>query len=163
MKNHKDVLNNTADNSSPASNINPKQESSLMTIEDLIASVETFFNQSNLDVKSNFKNGKVPLIREQFDMSQFYKSINSIIEMSYNECIEETISDPSARDNVNILLRSIFKSIQSSNDILATMECTKKIPHLILVKLLSYCLYSYHHYHISYDRRRQIQEQTNND
>lgn len=159
---HKDIINNDTKNASPASQINPKTEPTEITLDDLIVQIESFFNRSNLDIKTNFKNGKVPLIREQFDMSQFYKSVNSIIEMSYNECIEDTISDPSDRDNVNILLRSIFKSIQSSNEILATMDCTKKIPHLILVKLLSYCLYSFQHYHLSYDRRKQIQEQTNN-
>ena len=126
---HKDIINNDTKNASPASQINPKTEPTEITLDDLIVQIESFFNRSNLDIKTNFKNGKVPLIREQFDMSQFYKSVNSIIEMSYNECIEDTISDPSDRDNVNILLRSIFKSIQSSNEILATMDCTKKIPH----------------------------------
>lgn len=160
--NHKDILNNSTENASNGSCIQPVSPPKEILFSDVIDYIETYFNKAELDIKSNFKNGKVPVIREHFDMSNFYKSINSIIETSYNECIEDIVSDTSERENVNILLRSIFKSIQSSNEILATLECTQKIPHLILIKLLSYCLYSFNHYHKSYDRRRQIQEQTNN-
>lgn len=160
---HKDILNNNTGNAAKGSNIQPIEPPKQISFDDVLNYIETYFNKAELDVKANFKNGKIPLIREQFDMSQFYKSINSIIESSYNECIETMIEDASDREKINILLRSIFKSIQSSNEILATMECTQKIPHLILIKLLSYCLYSFNHYHKSYDRRRQIQEQTNND
>lgn len=162
MKNHKDILNNTTENAHDASKINPAAPPPETTLKDVVSFVEDFFNKSTIDIKTNYKNGQVPLIREQFDMSHFYKSINTMIEASYSECIDETVQDNSDREQVKILLRSIFNSIQSSNDILATMDCTKKISHLIIVKILSYCLSSFHHYHMSYDRRKQIQEQTNN-
>ena len=160
--NHKEILNYDTVTADEASQINPMPNQVETSFDDVVEFIESFFNKAPLDMKHNFKNGKVPLIREQFDMSQFYKNLNSLIEMSYNECIEETQIKSPERDNLNILLRSIFKSIQSSNEILSTMECTQKIPHIILIKLLSYCLYSFYHYHKSYDRRKQVQEQTHN-
>lgn len=153
--NHKEILSDDLCYAKPASSIKPKPEPRQKTFSDIINDIEEFIDTQNADIQSAFSSGAIPLIREDFSIIHFQKSINSIIENEFKNKKTNTESD-------NILISNIFKSLQSNVNILSTLSTCDKITHLMLIKMLSYCLYSFKHYHHNYDRRRKIQTETDN-
>jgi len=147
------INHNSDDITKPASDISPIKSQDSINSDDLLAIVEKYFILSDSDQRQAYAAGKSDIIRDEFDIHHFINSIHSILQ---THC-----KDQAKDKHVSISITKIFKGFENLNDILGSLNSTHSADHLVVLRLLSYCLYSYFKYNQSYDRHKQIQAQVN--
>ena len=147
-----DILNhNTTNVPKPPSNITTPVKDKDITFEDVKSVIESYFNNQSRDKTKFYKDGKVHLIRDDFEIIPFMNTVHQMIE----SCIkaECNLDDESAGQ-----VSEIFKAISSLTSVLKQTCNTNDVEYLFVIRLLSYCTISYNKYNKSYVRSRKIQE-----
>ena len=152
----KEILkHNTENTTKKASEIEASKPSEPTTFEDVIDVLEDYFTSQSRDQNKFFRDGKVHLIREDFNIIPFINTIHQMAE----SCIktESVLSDQDAKH-----VSEIFKAMSSLTQLLKNQFNTQDVEYLFIVRLLSYCTYSYIKYHKSYARSRKVQKENGN-
>jgi hypothetical protein len=147
-----DILNHDTDNvTRPSSAITTPSLDRPTTFEDVMSTIEDYFNTQSRDKNKFYKDGKVHLIRDDFEIIPFMNTVHQMIE----SCMKtECKLDGETAGQV----AEIFKAISSLTSVLKQTCNTTDVDYLFVVRLLSYCTTSYSKYNKSYVRSRKIQE-----
>lgn len=151
-----EILKHNKENTTkPASTINANKPKKPTTFDDVVNVLEDYFTSQSRDQNKFFRDGKVHLIREDFNIIPFLNTIHQMVE----SCIktESRLTDEEARQ-----VSEIFKALSSMTSLLKNQYNTQDVEYLFVVRLLSYCTYSYIKYHKSYARSRKIQKENHN-
>jgi hypothetical protein len=147
-----DILDHeTTNTTKSASSITPIEPDKHATFEDVIDVIENYFMSQSRDKNKFYKDGKVHLIRDDFEIIPFMNTIHQMIE----SCIktECQLDDVSASQ-----VSEIFKAINSLTTVLKQTCTTTDVDYLFVIRLLSYCTSSYNKYNKSYVRSRKVQK-----
>ena len=151
-----DILkHNTENTTKKASEIEPNKKKKPVTFDDVLEVIEGYFSSQSRDQNKFFRDGKVHLIREEFNIVPFISTIHQMAE----SCIktEVVVNDQDAKQ-----ISEIFKAMNSLTQLLKNQFNTQDVEYLFIVRLLSYCTYSYIKYHKSYARSRKVQKEKDN-
>lgn len=151
-----DILkHDTVNTTKSASNINASKSKLPPTFDDVMNVLNSYFSAQSRDQSRTYKDGNVHLIREDFDIISFVNTINQMAE-SYIKTETHLENEDASQ------ISEVFKAIKTLTTLLRRSFNTQDIEYLFIVRLLSYCTYSYNKYHNSYARSRKIQKENGN-
>ncbi len=150
------ILNHdTSNTTKPASAINPPDSPKRTTFDDVVNVLEDYFTSQSRDQNKFYKDGKVHIVRDEFDIISFINNVHQMAE----SCIK---TECQLTDDQASQVSEVFKALSSLTKLLKNTFNPKDVEYLFVVRLLSYCTYSYIKYHNSYARSRKIQEENGN-
>lgn len=147
-----DILKHDLKNTTKtSSDITPLEPEKSVSFEDVMKVIEDYFTSQSRDKSKFYKDGRVHLVRDDFEILPFMNTLHQMIETCIKtEC---SLDDESASQ-----VSEIFKAISSLISVLKKTCKTSDVDYLFIIRLLSYCTISYNKYNKSYVRSRKVQE-----